>query len=170
MKKTLSVLIAVAACGMSMAQMTVQPSPELKKLDYLVGEWTTEGDFTMMGATMPIKISTKVVWDGAFLRQESRNELSEGTMTETYMMGYDAEKSRYFSTVYTNMSAVPRNEFGKIEDDKLIMLSEPWDLAGMKFESRTTMWKAGADVMMRLEFKMGDSWAKAGEWTLKKKK
>lgn len=171
MKKLLSVLMAVAACAVSFAQMPpAEPAAELKKLDYMVGEWSATGTFTLMGQEMPFKMTVKCSWDGQFLRQETINDMGDaGKMTETIMLGWDPAKSQYFSHAFTSLSALPRMEKGKLDGEKLVMTSDPWNVMGMDFLSRTTMWKSGSDMMFTMEFKEGDNWTNATNLTFKKK-
>lgn len=171
MKKAFIFSLAVAVSALSIGQVPPsEPPAELKKLDYMVGDWTSAGSFTIMGMESEMTMDIKVKWDGQFLRQETVNEVSGERMTETMFLGWDAKKSQYFSHSYTSLSAMPRVEHGKLDGEKLVMVSEPWDVMGMDMESRTMIWKTGDNAMMSMEFKMDGDWVKAGEWTLKRKK
>jgi hypothetical protein len=96
----------LAAVATSLAQMG-PPAPELKKLDYFVGNWTMDGDVKPgpMGPGGKNTGTSKYEWmDGNyFMTSQGGYTGVMGTGKETAYYGYDANKKLYtydsFSTV-----------------------------------------------------------------------
>jgi len=82
------------------AQMdSTKPAPELKKLDYFVGKWATEGEIKPgpMGSGGKFTGTNRVQWmDGAFfLVTQSEFNGAMGKGAETAYMGYDGDDGTY---------------------------------------------------------------------------
>ncbi|HSS95784.1 MAG TPA: DUF1579 family protein, partial [Terriglobales bacterium] len=109
-------LMAVAA----VAQMPGPPAPELKKLDYFIGNWTLDGDVKAgpMGAGGKDTGTAKNEWmDGNYfmISQATHNGVM-GTGKETAYYGYDANKKVY---TYDSFSSVGEHTIatGTVEGD-----------------------------------------------------
>ena len=95
------------------AQTTPQtptPSPELKKQDFFVGEWTLEGKTiasSLGPGGQPFKSMESLEWmpGGFFLLARS---YSEGKLAELTIIGYDSEEKVFTHTSYDSAA-------GKIE-------------------------------------------------------
>jgi hypothetical protein len=78
---------------------TPKPAPELKKLDYFAGTWTTEGEIKPgpMGPGGKFTGTNHVQWmDGAFfLVTHSEFNGAMGKGAETSYMGYDSDAKMY---------------------------------------------------------------------------
>ena len=78
---------------------TPKPAPELKKLDYFAGTWTTEGNITPgpMGSGGRFTGTNRVRWmEGAFfLVTQSEFHGAMGKGAETAYMGYDGNDKMY---------------------------------------------------------------------------
>lgn len=78
---------------------TPKPAPELKKLDYFAGTWTTEGEIRPgpMGSGGKFKGTNHVQWmDGSFfLVTHSEFNGAMGKGAETSYMGYDSNDKMY---------------------------------------------------------------------------
>ena len=76
-----------------------KPAPELKKLDYFAGTWTTEGEIKPgpMGSGGKFTGTNHVQWmDGAFfLVTHSEFNGAMGKGAETAYMGYDSDDKMY---------------------------------------------------------------------------
>ena len=149
------------------------PSAEMKKLDFMVGEWTSVSTWSMEGMA-PTKVTTsvKIAWDGQFLRQTTLSDYEgQFKMTETAMLGYDPAKKQYFSSAYTNVSPMPRTEHGTFDGTVMLMTSDPWEVMGDATTGRATLTKVSNDEMkFKLEFKMGDKWVPVTEGSYIRKK
>ena len=84
-----------------------KPGPEHKKLEYLVGDWTTEGEAT---AT---PFSPARTWSGTFsyewlpgkfflLRRLESNRSDIGAVKMVQIFGYDSESKTYTSYIVNN--------------------------------------------------------------------
>src|SRR4029453_8905785 len=75
------------------------PAPELKKLDYFAGTWTTEGEIKPgpMGSGGKFTGTNHVQWMGGafFLVTHSEFNGAMGKGAETAYMGYDSDDKMY---------------------------------------------------------------------------
>jgi hypothetical protein len=170
-----SLLIAVAAVGMTsqaLGQLVEAPA-ELKKLEWMVGDWSSSVKWTMPGMPeMDSNMSVKIAWDGPFLKATSTMEMQAMKFTETQYMWWDAGKKKYASHTFTSFAATPRVEYATLDGNKFVSTSEPWDvgMAGGPTTGRTTFTKkSDSEFAFVLEFKNGDAWGKVAEGTFKKK-
>lgn len=132
------ILISVAA----VAQMgPPTPAPELKKLDYFTGNWTTEATVAPgpWGAGGKFSDSDNVEWmkGGFFLLNHSDFSLPAeigGSGTSLAILGYDADKKVYTEQRFdsTGRHVVLT---GTIEGDTLTWLGEN-NYNGMQIKSR----------------------------------
>jgi|SRR5271166_507284 len=106
-------LIAAAAS----AQMGAQPGPEVKKLDYFVGAWTTEGTIAQgpWGAGGKFSATDTREWmPGNFFVQEHSDYKMPaevgGDGKEVSFMGYDTDQNVY---TYDAFNSVGRHETSK---------------------------------------------------------
>ena len=174
MKLAKMVTVALLTLG-AMAAHAQMPEPpaELKAIEWMVGNWEGDVHWTMQGMDETGKMTWKVEKDILFFKQKTAYEMMGMKMTEVGFTGWDANKKKYWSQTFTNYGPTPRTEWGTLEKDKMTFVSDPWDM-GMPegpMTSRSTMTKKSNDeVLFVLEFKMGDTWQKAGEGTFKRKK
>ena len=137
------------------------PPAEMKKFDWMVGEWTSTSKWTMTGMEpMDVTSSFKAEWDGQFLKQAATSDFAGFTkMTETMMLGWDAKRGEYVSYAFTNFAPTPRMEHGKLTGETLVMVCDSWDVMGDVTSSRATLTKVNNDQLkIKLEFKEGDKW------------
>ncbi len=161
----LFLLPMVAAFGQDMS-----PPKEVTSLGWMVGTWTGSGKIAFGGHEAEITSKMKVSFDGQFLKIASEDDSSGFKMTKTEMIGWDAKKSEYISYTFTNMGPKARIAHGKMESGKLVMVSEPWEAAGMSAVSRETMTKVSdTKYGLTMEFKNGDKWEKGMDFVLTKK-
>jgi hypothetical protein len=112
-----TLFIAVAA----RAQMPMsKPAPELAKLDYLAGSWTSDGDMKPgpMGTGGKVTATDDVHWmDGKFfLVMHTKFSGSMGDGTGLAIFGYDAEHKVYTYNAYNSWGEVERAT-GTVEGD-----------------------------------------------------
>ncbi len=99
---TLSLLALFAASSMALAQAPAgppKPGPELKRLSYMEGKWTSEGQqkenpFGPSGKFTTTDVCEWVL-DGFFLKCTSEGKDPVGSMKGLSLMGYDAENKVY---------------------------------------------------------------------------
>lgn len=171
MRKPFLIALAVLAASLCMAQPNTEPSDEVKKFDWMVGDWESSSVWNIAGMENAVEAKVSIVWDGQFLRHTSVNDFGMMVMTETMMFGYDAKNRWYYSSAYTNISPMPRVEYGRLVGSTLVMISDPWEITDDVAVSRVTIVKVSDDeYTFTLEFKEGDSWALVNESTFKRAK
>lgn len=98
---SVTILIAtVALVAAASAQMEMpKPGPEIKKLEYFVGTWSTEGDMKPgpMGPGGKVTGTDHLVWmDGGFyLVGHGENKSPMGSGTDLAVWGYNADDKVY---------------------------------------------------------------------------
>jgi hypothetical protein len=137
-------LLAIVAVNSAYAQMgPPTPAPELKKLDFMAGDWTTEGTFIPgPPGTPPSKFTSTShgEWmEGNFFLVVTGDSSMEGMgkYHEMAVIGYDSDKKSY---TYTNFNSVGQNEAstGTVEGDTWTWLGDV-NYGGMTFKGRMTM-------------------------------
>lgn len=162
----LGLLATAGFCQPGMA-----PHEELKKLDWMIGEWTGKLKWTMEGMEGEGAMTYKCEWDGNFIKNSAVTDMAGmGKMTETAYLGWDEKNKQYVIHCFTNFSHDPRIERGTLDGNKLILVSDPWNTGGQTMVGRaTTVKNDDGTLLFTLEFKMEDKWVKAAEGTFKKK-
>jgi hypothetical protein len=118
-----SALILLAGCAW--AQMPAKPGPEVKKLDYFVGTWTTEGTIAQgpWGAGGKFSSSSTSEWmPGSFFLVSHR----EFKMPPEF--GGDGSAITFFG-YDTNQNVYTRDEFdsqGRRENSKGTLTGDTW--------------------------------------------
>jgi hypothetical protein len=149
------------------------PPAEMKKFEWMVGEWASKSTWTMTGMPpMEVASTFKAEWDGQFLKQTAVSDfVGFMKMTESMYMGYDAKKGEYVSYAFTNFAPTPRVEHGKLNGDVLVMVCDSWEVMGEVSSSRVTLTKVSNDeVKIKLEFKEGDMWTTVTDGVYKRVK
>jgi hypothetical protein len=172
MLKTFLLTLALAVSATLFAQApSMEPPAELKKLDWYLGEWS--GKVKWSFPDMPASeedMSFKNEWEGQFMKSTSTMSMSGMKITEVGYTGWNAKTKKYDSYTFTNFAPTPRIEHGEIDGDKVVFLSEPWEVMGADMTSRVTMMKkSAAELSFTIDFKMGENWQKVAEGSLKKK-
>ena len=117
MKRTSALLIGVLLfASAAFAQMgPPKPGPELKKLDYFLGTWTSEGEMKPgpMGPGGKFTSSGKGEWmEGGFfvVIHSDFKSVGMGTATGTAYLGYDADEKVY---TYNEFNSIGENNRSK---------------------------------------------------------
>lgn len=156
----------------ALAQPSMAPPAEIRKLDWMLGTWEGSFNWDMEGTKSVATMKMVIDIDGQFQRQVTTMEMSGMKITETAYLGWNAEKKKYGMYTFTNFSPEPRIEWGDEKNGEMIFFSEPWN-SGMpeKTSSRATLKKLNdKEVSMVLEFRAGDKWTKVADGTFKKTK
>ena len=151
------------------AQTGPTPAPELKKLDFLAGDWTTEGTFVPgPPGTPPAKFTTTshAGWmDGNFFLVENGESNMEGMgkMKELVVMGYDPDQKAY---TYRNFNSMGQSELslGKLDGDTWIWTGDE-HFGGMTMKGRVTL-KVLSPTSYTTKFELsmdGNEWFQAME-------
>lgn len=132
MKRHFTTLACMALClGVAISarvQMEIaKPAPELKKLDYFAGTWTTEGEVRpgSMGAGGKFTGTNHVQWmEGAyFLVTHSEFNGAMGKGSETAYMGYDSNDKMFTYDSFNTMGEADHAK-GNVDGDTWTWQSE----------------------------------------------
>jgi Protein of unknown function (DUF1579) len=173
---TCLLLIAVLAGTSAVAQMEMSaPAPELKKLDFLAGNWTAEGTMTQGPPGSPTTkwtMTTHAEWmDGNyFLVEHSDGDLGPmGKMKELAIMGYDPDHKAYTYHAFNNMGEA-ESATGTVDGDAWTWLSDE-HMNGMTMKGRFTM-KVLSPTSYTMKFELsqdGTNWVTGMEGKATKK-
>ena len=165
-------LITAAALQAQMGPQT--PAPELKKLDFLTGDWTAEGTVNP-GPGMPggkFTESTHSQWmeGNFFLIEHSDADMAGmGKFKEYAVMGYDKEKKVYTYTAFNSMGEA-ENATGTVDGDTWTWTSDE-HMGGMTMKGRFTM-KVTSPTSYTMKYELsqdGTNWMTAMEGKATKK-
>jgi hypothetical protein len=149
------------------------PAPELKKLDFLTGDWTAEGT-AMAGSagTSKWNMNTHAEWleGNYFLVEHSHGDLGPaGKITELAVMGYDRDRKVYTYNVFSSAGQA-ESATGSIDGDTWTWLSDE-HMNGTTFKGRYTM-KVLSPTSYTMKFELsqdGVNWSTAMEGKATKK-
>jgi hypothetical protein len=166
-----SLTFAFASAQVEMPDPT--PPSEVGKLAFLVGNWEgTMKIFDPSGASMESKSSmnTTMAIGGRFLHAMETISMEGMQIGGLFLATYDAEKKKYVSWWYDQMSAEPVVSEGEFVGSKLIFVSKPVDMPGMGSVTFRSTYdkKSDTEFVFILEMKMGEEWIKFMEGTFKK--
>src|SRR5258708_39934988 len=101
-------LLALATVMSARAQMGPTPAVELQKLDFMAGNWTTEGTMSpgpgMPGGKFTSMAHAEWMEGNFFLVEHSDLDMTGmGKMKELAVMGYDSDRKVYTYTAFNSM-------------------------------------------------------------------
>lgn len=170
--KKLSLVLGFAWAGaIALGQGMPAPPKELRKLDWMLGNWSGNVKWTMPGMSGDAIMKFKGSMEGMFQKQISDTTMQGQTTTEVGYIGYDPKKKAFTSWTFTNFAPTPRVEHIMVGTGKLVFLSEPWDVGmpGGPTHSRATLTRRGASrVDFVLEFRQGKKWSKVASGSFTK--
>jgi hypothetical protein len=162
----LLVLMAAISAQAQMGPPT--PAPELKKLDFLAGNWTSSGDMKP-GPGMPggkFSFTSHAEWmDGNFFLVE-HSDMDLGPMgkgKELAILGYDSNKKVYTYNAFNSMGEAETST-GTVNGDTWTWTSDE-HMGGMTMKGRFTM-KVLSPTSYTMKFELsqdGTNWTTAME-------
>ena len=122
-----AVLAGVTASAQAQMDMP-KPAPELKKLDYFVGNWKLEGEMkpSQMGPGGKMTMTETLGWmeGNFFLVSHSKFQgAGMGAGSATAYMGYDADKKAYTYDEFSSMGEAVHST-GTVEGDTWTWLGD----------------------------------------------
>jgi len=127
---------------LAQAQMPMPtPAPELKKLDFMVGTWSTTADLKPgpIGPGGKVTGSSHVEWMAGnfFLASHGSFSGDMGKGTEVAYMGYDSDQKMY---TYNSFNSMGEHDVaaGTVDGDTWNWHSDE-NMGGQKFKGRYTM-------------------------------
>jgi hypothetical protein len=171
MKHILTVTIASMLFGVAgFAQMTPpKPAPELKKLDFFLGSWTTEGDMkpSPYGPGGKLTGSDHVEWmqGNYFMIIHSKfSSASMGDGVEYAVMGYDSHKKQY---TYESFNSMGEHDVATCTPDAdgktWTWYPAPGDSSPMKWRFTETILSPSSYAMKFDVSQDGTTWSSAME-------
>lgn len=140
---TITVLLTLLfAAVISVQAQTPTPGPELKKLNFLVGTWTSDGEVKPgpMGPGGKMSITEHIEWmEGGFFLV-SRSDFKGGAMgngSGTSYFGYDTNDKVYTYDEFNSMGEAEHSK-GTIDGDTWTWNSDE-KMGGMTMKGRFTM-------------------------------
>jgi hypothetical protein len=136
------ILLFLATTAQVKAQMEApKPAPEVKKLDFLVGTWTLEGDSKPgpMGPGGKVTMTEHNEWmdGGFFLVSHSEFKSAMGNGTVVSVLGYDPDAKVYTYDEYNSMGVAEHSK-GTLNGDTWTWTSDE-KMAGQPVHGRFTM-------------------------------
>lgn len=151
----------VAAMGFAQMGEPI-PTDELKKVQFLVGDYSGKEKVTMMSPT-PVDSTSKshgeMKLGGRYLQTHVEYNITGApTMTGMHMLTYNAAKKMYEAWWFDSEVTGAMHMTGNFEGDKLVLTSDPTPMPGMGDAiMRVSWWKNGEKgVRFNLDMKQGD--------------
>jgi len=121
----LVVLVLAAAVGAQNSPPTPTPSPEVKRMDYWVGNWTTEFEFKPgFGPAGKVigKVHEEWLAGGYFVVSRAEWTGAMGNSTELSVMGYNADEKVYTNYDFNGAGIATYSE-GPVKGDTWTLVS-----------------------------------------------
>lgn len=167
-----ALLFAVALPAVAQMEMP-KPAPELKKLDYFVGTWATEGDIkpSSMGAGGKWTGSEHYEWmeGGYFLTGKEEYAGPEGKAQGPAFLGYDTNDKMFTYDAFNSMGEAGHAK-GNVNGDTWTYTSDE-KMGGQSFKGRYTM-KILSPTSYNMKYEMskdGTNWTTVMEGKATKK-
>ncbi|MGI8924286.1 MAG: DUF1579 family protein [Fimbriimonadales bacterium] len=157
--------------------MDMKPPPEMKKVEWMVGEWTTSFKMYPPGEGMePMSStgtsSTKMALGGRYLHTMATFSMGDmGSFEGMQMLSYDPDAKKWKATWFDSMSSAGMEMTGDLVGHTMTLISKPTPMHGMGDQTfRATATKVSdREMSFLLEMKDGDKWTKMIEGTYTKK-
>jgi Protein of unknown function (DUF1579) len=165
-------LLAAISSRAQMGPLT--PAPELKQLDFMSGDWTTEGTINpgpgMPGGKFSSTSHAEWMQGNFFLVEHSDMDMAGmGKMKELAILGYDPDRKVYTYTAFNSMGEA-ENSTGTVNGDTWTWTSDE-HMAGTTMKGRFTM-KVLSPTSYNMKFELsqdGSNWMTAMEGKATKK-
>lgn len=146
---------------------SVAPPPEMKAVDFMVGNFKGTANFYMNGQKSPSPCSVKSerALNDRYVHtmidyQMKMQGMPDMKIAGMHMLTYDPAGKQYVAWWFDGTASTVMHMTGNFDGDKLVLVSDPTPMepGGPAGVMRTTWWKKGSEVDYLLEMKQGDSW------------
>ena len=167
--------LATVLVGSVQAQMgPPAPAPELKKLDFMAGDWSAEGTINsrpgMPGGKFTETSHADWMQGNYFLVQHSDGDFgSMGKVNELAVLGYDSDKKAYTYHAFDSVGEAA-NLIGMVDGDTWTWTADE-HMGGMTMKGRYTM-KVLSPTSYTMKYELsqdGSNWTTAMEGKATKK-
>jgi Protein of unknown function (DUF1579) len=171
----IGILALIAATSVHGQMGPPAPAPELKKLDFMAGDWAAEGTMTMGPPGSPTSkwtTTTHAEWmqGNFFLVENSDMDLGPmGKAKEVAYLGYDPDKKMYTYRAFSSMGEA-EDSTGSVDGDTWTWTSNE-HMNGMTMKGRFTM-KVLSPTSYTMKFELsqdGTNWMTGMEGKATKK-
>ncbi len=164
--RALPLLLAVLVTNQVHAQAP-EPSlipTEVSRLAFLLGDWSGEEEFIMMGQSTKSKgvlQGTKAV-GGRYVQLKQSYQMDSDRLEGMNLFTFDPGAKKYRGWWFDQLSGEAVELRGDFEGEKLILTSQPAPLPGSpeKVVLRATYWLQEAKLKFVLEMQLGPNWEK----------
>lgn len=171
-----ALLVLTTAVSLQAQMGPPTPAPELKKLDFMAGDWTAEGTMTMGPPGTPSTkwtMNTHAEWmeGNFFLVEHDEMDFGQpmGKGKELAVLGYDPDKKVYTYKAFNSMGQA-EDSTGTVDGDTWTWTSDE-NFGGMNMKGRYTM-KIVSPTSYTMKFELspdGKTWTTAMEGKATKK-
>jgi hypothetical protein len=176
MNTILTAVLLATAIAPAQDPMMPAPPPELKALNWMLGDFNTDLKMYEPGQTegMPVPGTTTAKMSLGDVYIESRFEADMGgmKMTGLQMTSFDPATKEYVAWWFDSMAPGVLELRGKLTGQVLVLTSKPIEIPGMpgKHAFRATNGLKGpGKFLFRLEMDSGEGWYKMMEGMMTKK-
>jgi hypothetical protein len=163
---------AAAVLALSAAAAQEPFSPEMKRLEFLIGEAKAKGKLYLPGQPggLDWEANDRGAWvlGGSYLKTESRSNITGiGALNVDHYLSYDPKEKLYRQWSFLSIAALPMELSGGFDGPKLVMISKPFDAPGLGTRQyrATVEPKPGNEVYFLMEIKIGERFEKFQEGT-----
>ncbi|MCW5933177.1 MAG: DUF1579 family protein [Fimbriimonadia bacterium] len=169
--------VGIMAGGAAQPLEGNKPPSELKQIEFLAGNWTSELEVSMgPGNSTKAKATASAMWtlQGHMMRYNFVSEMpGMGTIFGLLLIGYDADSKNFKTWWFDSLApGMGWESEGKFEGKLLVVTSAPKDYMGIKdVQVRTTFEaKSEDEVLFTSETRMNGAWVKSMEGSFKREK
>lgn len=171
MKSLVTTAIAACLCVPALAGQ-MQPSGDLKKVEWMLGKWTGAGTsmFPGMEGNISCSAHVKALDGGWWYEMNMVDKYPQFESSAKMMLTYDPMAKHWMSVYVNYMGPDAIKSYGQIKGNTLSMTSEETNMEGMKTRFRTDFKMLDSKTMdFTLWMQMGKDWNQVQHATYRRK-